>query len=59
MRKFTSMNLSTISPLWFSLTLGPSVVEKVVDSRYRYTTDTDLADEIGSRWPSQHQVVRY
>ncbi len=26
------------------LSLGPSVVEKVVDSWYQYDTDTDLAD---------------
>jgi hypothetical protein len=26
------------------VSLGPSVVEKFVDSRYRYDTDTDLAD---------------
>ncbi len=28
----------------YTLSLGPSVVEKVIDSWYRYNTDTDLAD---------------
>jgi hypothetical protein len=36
----------------FQLSLGPSVVEKVVDSRYRY--DTNLADlNLGIGYPTQ------
>ncbi len=53
---------------WVSL--GPWVVEKFVDSRYRYATDRitiryswcrpwhRLPDVIGSRHQSQHRVVR-
>jgi hypothetical protein len=45
---------------WKFLTLRYSVVQKVDVSRYRYSTNTILADAnlaIGSRWPSQNQTV--